>query len=281
MISRASNDFCSEFRQPGRASGPAQNAPKHRSRQLSRKGVLLARVVGRDEGVAADPKTRPVAKSRARPRQLVARLCEDLEAGLEGHQSEGDENARRRQEGHLARQVRTAAGELGGQRPVERRRAPASGRDQRSRKLQAVIPPPRLGLIGETGLEEGSEEEIAGFVASEDPARSVSPVGRGREADYENPRPRVAEGRKRPPPVRFSPEPARRILRGELPPGDESRAAFAGDDLPLDAAQRVSLRPTGDDGSGAKTWSTSPSTWRARGCGLPSRARDRPSCLPR
>jgi len=62
-------------------------------------------------------------------------------------------------------------------------------------------------------------------------------VRRRRETHEEDVSTRVAEGGKGPCPVVLSGEAPRRISRGLLAPGDQARAAPAGDDLALDEVQ--------------------------------------------
>src|SRR5947207_13355400 len=97
---------------------------------------------------------------------------------------------------------------------------------------EPMLVPPELGPVGEGRLEEGPEEEVARLVAREHPPGAVAAMGRRREADDQDPGARISKGRKRPGPIRLAPKAARRILRRELAPGDQTRAAPAGDDLP-------------------------------------------------
>jgi hypothetical protein len=91
-----------------------------------------------------------------------------------------------------------------------------------------------MGTIGEASGPQGAKQEVAGLIAREQAARTVAAMrGRG-ETDEENPRPGIAKRRKRPRPIELASKPARRIGRHLLPPGDQTRAALTGDDLPRD-----------------------------------------------
>src|SRR5258706_4314887 len=117
--------------------------------------------------------------------------------------------------------------------------AAAGGRDERPDELEPVARPAGPGLAGEARLEEGAEKEVARLVAREHPPGAVAAVRRRRKADDEDPGARISKGRKRPGPVRLATEAARGILRRELAPGHQPRAAPAGHDFRLHLAEAV------------------------------------------
>ncbi len=87
-------------------------------------------------------------------------------------------------------------------------------------------------MVRETRTPEASEEEVPGGVAGEDPAGAVPSVrGRG-QADDQEPGARIAERRKRAPPVTLAAKARGRMSGSIFPPGHEPRAAPAADDLP-------------------------------------------------
>ena len=89
-------------------------------------------------------------------------------------------------------------------RLVVRRRAPDRGGDERVAQGQAVVRMVRRRDVGEAGAVQRGHQEVAGSadaVAGEDAAGAVGAVRRRREADDQQPRPRIAEAGDRLAPV--------------------------------------------------------------------------------
>ena len=82
------------------------------------------------------------------------------------------------------------------------------------------------GLVGEAGLVKGAVEPLAAAIAGEHPAGAVGSVRRRRQADDQEPCPRVAKVRHRPAPVVAS---------------EESLAFFTGDVAAILAQPRARL----------------------------------------
>src|SRR5213076_1329459 len=105
------------------------------------------------------------------------------------------------------------------------------GEHPRAAQLEAVVARDRRRLVGEAGSVQGGEEEVARPVAGEDAPRAVAAVRRRREAEDHDARRGVAEARDRAAPVVLVREGGPLDARDLLAPGDQSRAAPAGDDL--------------------------------------------------
>ena len=122
-------------------------------------------------------------------------------------------------------------------RLVGRRSAPHRGRDVAPAQTQPVVARHRCRLVGEAGPVERPEQPVARAVAREDPPRAVSPMGRRRKPDHEHSGLGIAEARERLAPVLLGRERRPLDARHLLTPGDQPRAAPAGDDLPLELAE--------------------------------------------
>lgn len=115
----------------------------------------------------------------------------------------------------------------------------AYGCDRAVMKLQAVVGLRAGTLVGEASLMKRAIQPLAAAVAGEHAARAVRAVCRGREADHDDARRRVAEPRHATAPVLLV------AVRGApfgghlLAPGDEPFAAPALDDLGLHQRQRI------------------------------------------
>ena len=180
-----------------------------------------------------------MGKLRPGPRNLLSRVPEDPEAGVEREAPQRDEDEVFRQERDFSRQVLAAVVQLLRQGAISGGRA-ASGRgNEGSVELEPVAPPDGLRLVCQARLEERPEEEVARLVPREDPPGAIAPVRGRREPDDEDPRVWIAERRQRTRPVALAPEALRWRLRRELAPGDQARAAAAGDDVALDPSEAV------------------------------------------
>jgi hypothetical protein len=196
-------------------------------------------MVGRQQEPAPDPIPRAVRELRPGARDRDSRIRESLEAGVERQRAQSDDRRVAGEQRELPLQVLAAAILLLRKRAIARRRAPDRGRDQGAREPEPIASPARFGLVGEARLVQGAEKEVARLVPGEDSPRAIPSVSRRRQADDQDARPRVSEGRKRPRPVPLAAEPSGRILRRELSPADEPRAAAAGDDFALELAETV------------------------------------------
>jgi len=96
-----------------------------------------------------------------------------------------------------------------------------------------------FGPVGKSGGMERAEEKTSGFVSREHASCSIAAMGCRSQADDQNLRAGIAQGRKRSGPIGLLHESFGRIARGELAPGHEARAAPAGDDLPLHSQKRL------------------------------------------
>ena len=128
------------------------------------------------------------------------------------------------QEGEAARPL-VGLGAVGGGRAAHRRGDPAAA------EPQPVVRAHRRGLGREAGAVQGGEEHVAAAIAGEDPPGAVGAVGRGGEADHQQPRVGVAEPGHRPRPVLLVGEGPAPHPADLLPPGHQAGARPAGDDL--------------------------------------------------
>ena len=97
----------------------------------------------------------------------------------------------------------------------------------------AVVLAPRDGPVGETRAVERGEQEIAGAVAGKEASRPVRPVGGGGEPEDDDAGLGIAESGYGTSPVGLVREGSPLLPGYLLTPRYETRAAPAGDDLPL------------------------------------------------
>jgi hypothetical protein len=92
---------------------------------------------------------------------------------------------------------------------------------------------------------ERREQERARPISREDPTGPIPAMGRGREADDQDPRVRIAEARDRTSPVLLVGVPRDLLARDVLAPRDQTRALPAHHDLGRHQVERATA-----DGSG-------------------------------
>ena len=140
--------------------------------------------------------------------------------------------------------------------------AQRAGRDVAVAQPQAVVPRTTdVGWLAKPARWSGREQEVAGAVAGEDAAGAVAAVGRGGEADDEQPRARIAEARHRPAPVLLVAE-ALDLLRATRGTTAQPRAALAGDDVRGHAGEWSRPRLDGGE-AGGETCASGPSARRS------------------
>jgi len=176
--------------------------------------------------------------------EVCLAFAADREVGVEGNASEDDDHLGVFQELEFLFEVGAAAGDFLGKRLVIGRGAVDGTGDPGINELEAVVDAGAGWLTGETGVEEGLVEEVAGAITGEDAAGAVGAVGSGGEADDDEAGFRVTEGGYGAAPV----------IVAEIGPafhaGDglavfaEARALVAGDDLALELLQAHSIKGT-------------------------------------
>ncbi len=164
----------------------------------------------------------------------AATVGEEPPGGVEPDAAEADDDRDTRQRRNLGDQVRMAGRDLGRCRLVVGGSAADGGSDERIGEREAVAGVSRRGNAREAVRVHGAHQKVSRAersIAGEDAPGPVRAVRRGRQADDEHPRLRVAEARHRPAPVDLV---AVRgfLLRGDaLAVGAKPCAAVAGDDL--------------------------------------------------
>ena len=98
-------------------------------------------------------------------------------------------------------------------------------------ELEAVVGAHRVGLIGQSGTMEGSEQPVAAAVTGEDAAGAVRPVRRWGQADKNDACFRIAEPGNRTPPVHLIGEGGTLLGGDPFPPLDKPRASPTGDNV--------------------------------------------------
>jgi len=92
---------------------------------------------------------------------------------------------------------------------------------------------------------ERIEEPVAAAVAGEHPARPVTAVRGGRQADQQQARTRIAEARQRARPVLLAGVARRRLHGDGFTMGDQPGTATAADDAGVEMVERASILQSG------------------------------------
>ena len=142
-----------------------------------------------------------MAKPRHRRWDFVTRgaPCPQERAHRQG--PEGNDDSQVLQEHHLALQVWLAPSELDSRWLVVRRRAPHRSRDVAIPKDESIVFRDRCRLVRKSRSVESAIQPFSAAISGEGASRAVASVGRGSQADDEDPRVRVPESRDRPTPV--------------------------------------------------------------------------------
>src|SRR5207249_3331811 len=152
------------LRQP--PPGRRKYRSEHRSRQFSRKGVLLGWMVGPDQRDAPrEPVDPPVSEGRARAGQRMVELAAGLEIAVERDLAQGYHNADAGEQPQLVHEKGPAPVEFLGQRFVARWCAADGGRDVAINQMHPVVPRNRLSLAGEAEPVQGAVEPVAAAVS--------------------------------------------------------------------------------------------------------------------
>ncbi len=173
-----------------------------------------------DLGAVAETRLRARAVDARWPRARAARRPSRRTPSATSTRTRFSSSSSRSRNGrHSSRSAGVGLFAGGGQRltavtHASRRRRPSSTLD-------------RGRLVGEPRAVERRVEEVARAIAREDAAGAVRPVRRRRQADYRDPRPRVAEARDRPPPVALAAKALGRV-GGDLPLATRPGAGSAG-----------------------------------------------------
>ncbi len=150
---------------------------------------------------------------------------------VEGDPPQRDETLQARQAFDLCRHPGQAVPDFGHFRAVIGRDAAADRGDKDIAQCEVIIRAVTVGLVGEAGPVERRIEEVPAGVSGEHPPGPVGAVRAGGQANDQDPRLRVAKPGHRFPPVVFILIGLALRLGHFLPPGDQARAAPAGDDL--------------------------------------------------
>jgi len=192
--------------------------------------------------VVSEPVLRAVREARERPRERCTARALGREHGIVRELAERDHDAHLGEQRALGDEIAATRRDLDRRRPVRRRRAARRGGHERVAELEPVIAPDGGRLVREAGAVERGVEPVAAFVAGEDPPGAVAAVGRGSEADDQEPRRGVAEAGHRPRPVRPIAEAGDLLARDAFAMRDEPRAEPAARDARLEARERVTRR---------------------------------------
>jgi len=166
------------------AAGFLEDRAQHRLGELAGERVLLARVIGGNQGGAlGESDFGAVGKAWLRFEARPSGHLPSLEKGVKGDPSQGDYNADAREKRELGFQVALAACHLARGGFVGRRRAADRGGDPRVTEGEAVSPMSGRRLRGEAGFVERASEPLAAPVSGEHPARAVPSMGCGGKTD--------------------------------------------------------------------------------------------------
>lgn len=170
-------------------------------------------MISRQEPVLADPVLRPVGKPRLRPRQLLPRVPQQPQAGLKRNAPEGHQHSQIFEHGKFTLEIRpaiikfVAGGFVGGRRTSNRRG------DQDAGKGKLVPAGERFGPVRKARCVERPEKKISRLISREHPPRPIAAIGGRSEPHDEDTGLGVTKGGKGLPPVLFTDEAARRVLR--------------------------------------------------------------------
>lgn len=234
MTERLSSGVCIQ-----EAAGFLKDPAQHRSSETTRKGILLARVVGRDQGDAlGKPDLGAVEEAGLRLEGSISNRFPRSEKSIEGDPSERDHHADTPEKPELGLEIRLAVRHLPSRGLVSRRSAADRCSDVRIPERKAVACVRREGLGGEAGAVKRSGEPLPAPVSREHPAGAVASVGRGREPHDQEAGFRVAEPRERAGPVTLALVPVGWIFGHGFPVAHQTRAEPAGDDLSSERGER-------------------------------------------
>jgi len=183
-----------------------------------------------------------MAEPRLRTRDPHAQRRQGPEGGVPAELAERDDDPDPVEGRELAEEVRRAVVALVDGWLVRRWSAAHRRADSDVGQRESIVRSSARWPVGEPGPMERRPQEVAARVAGEHPPGPVAAVRRRREAEDEDPGVRVAEARQWPAPVRLVAEARDLLARHQLPPGDETRAAEAADDVVVEAGQRGSSR---------------------------------------
>jgi len=198
-----------------------------------------------------------MAELRPRPRDLAPNPAPHAEERGHCGLAEREDDLQVREEEKLSLEERLTPRELGPRRQVFGRGAPDGGGDEAIPEDEAVVTGNRDGLVRETGAVKGPEEPFSAAIPGEYPSCAIPAMGRGREADHEQTRGRIAERGYGPAPIFLVRERALSLPGHSLPPPNEAWTSSARDDLRLHGGQAVQdfhhshrQRRTGSSGLG-------------------------------
>lgn len=201
-------------------------------------GVLLAGVVAADESWVAGEGG---AVGEGKPRLCFAA---DGQVSIESDAAEDDDDLGVFEEFQLLFEVGLAGADFIGRRLVAGRGAVDGAGDPGIGELEAVAQVGAGGLVGEAGVAEGPEKEVAGAVPGEDAAGAIGAVGTGGEADDDEAGLGVTERGDGAAPVGVGEVGAALDLGDVLAVVAEAGAALAIDDLALKVLQAHSVQST-------------------------------------
>src|SRR3989442_4298542 len=189
-------------------AGPLQNPPRGSENLVeyclleeTRLGVPLTRMVRCDQGDGNTGRNRPLAEFWRGGGTRVSGRPPRAEEARHRNPAERHDDPQVREEHRFPLQIRLAPGELRTGRPVRRRGAADRCDDVAISELKAIVPGGRGRPVREPRAIQGPIQPIPAAVPGEGPPRPVAAVGRGGEADNQEPRRGVAPSRDGPAPI--------------------------------------------------------------------------------
>src|SRR5207244_12227881 len=224
-------------------AGAREHAIEHRLRELAREGVLLARVIGREEHHArGQAMLAAMRERRGGTRHERARPHLGGEKAVVLHLTERDNDPHPRQQPELAEQVAPAGRDLERRRTVGRWRTAGHRGDEGVPQAKPVIPVQGGRLVGEAGAVERGVEPVATLVAGEDAAGAIAAVRGWRQPDDQETGARITEAGNGPAPVRPVAEAGHLLARHPLAMLDQPGAEPAASEPLLEAGERLTPR---------------------------------------
>ena len=180
-----------------------------------------------------------MAELRPRARDRFSSTGQGLKGRCPSEGAEGNDDTRRRQ-GDLSHEEWQAFVALARGWLVLRRSAPNRRGDARSDQHLTVIDRNGMRLGCKASPMHGSEEPVATSVSGEHAPGPVGAMGCRRQSDDEDTRMRIAESRDPPPPVLLICEGGTLGRRNAFPPGHQTRACSAFDDVGIEQPEGIS-----------------------------------------
>lgn len=223
-------------------AGVYEYVPKHLRGDTARRGVLLARMVARQQHRSSRMcVVRPtVAEAEGRPGLDETLVLQDREIGIESDRSQRHNHAYFFQKLKFLREVPAAAGQnLISGRLVIRRNAAHGGTDVGTRENETVLACNAFRLTGETGFVQCTIQKLAGAITGEHSTGSIRAVCARSEADQKNARVRVPKARNWAAPIVLSRIGPAADPSDLLPMRNQARTAAALDQIAIEYIQSL------------------------------------------